>query len=292
MDADLVAVLSEERYRPVEALKRAVAQPEAIAEPVLALLDKAAGDSDCLDDGEANLLFWGLHALAAARDTRVLAPLLRFLRSDGEAIDALLGDATTETLPAILASCFDDDAAGLGRLILDSTVDGFVRNSAFAALGFLTRQGRISREAATALLVRFDEGRAAVEEDPAWIGWEETIAYLGIAGLAPRAEAARRDGRLTDAYSDAAWFRKALRQASAAPPDLSSFEPGHYAYLDDPVTALAWTDEAAGQPVTNPYKGVGRNDPCPCGSGKKYKKCCLEAGVIAASKPPLLPGLH
>jgi uncharacterized protein YecA (UPF0149 family) len=23
---------------------------------------------------------------------------------------------------------------------------------------------------------------------------------------------------------------------------------------------------------------VGRNDPCPCGSGKKYKKCCLNAG--------------
>ncbi|NLF16454.1 MAG: hypothetical protein GX595_04250 [Lentisphaerae bacterium] len=20
---------------------------------------------------------------------------------------------------------------------------------------------------------------------------------------------------------------------------------------------------------------VGRNDPCPCGSGRKYKKCCL-----------------
>ena len=23
-------------------------------------------------------------------------------------------------------------------------------------------------------------------------------------------------------------------------------------------------------------KTVGRNDPCPCGSGKKYKKCCLK----------------
>lgn len=22
---------------------------------------------------------------------------------------------------------------------------------------------------------------------------------------------------------------------------------------------------------------VGRNDPCPCGSGKKYKKCCLKS---------------
>jgi uncharacterized protein YecA (UPF0149 family) len=23
-------------------------------------------------------------------------------------------------------------------------------------------------------------------------------------------------------------------------------------------------------------KRIGRNDPCPCGSGKKYKKCCSE----------------
>ena len=26
-------------------------------------------------------------------------------------------------------------------------------------------------------------------------------------------------------------------------------------------------------PITNKDK-VQRNDPCPCGSGKKYKKCC------------------
>ena len=26
--------------------------------------------------------------------------------------------------------------------------------------------------------------------------------------------------------------------------------------------------------VTTPRKKVGRNEPCPCGSGKKYKKCC------------------
>jgi hypothetical protein len=27
--------------------------------------------------------------------------------------------------------------------------------------------------------------------------------------------------------------------------------------------------------------GIGRNDPCPCGSGRKYKKCCLAAGASA-----------
>ena len=32
------------------------------------------------------------------------------------------------------------------------------------------------------------------------------------------------------------------------------------------------------QPVKREEPRVGRNDPCPCGSGKKYKKCC-GAGV-------------
>ncbi len=27
------------------------------------------------------------------------------------------------------------------------------------------------------------------------------------------------------------------------------------------------------EPVRNPLKDVGRNDPCPCGSQQKYKKC-------------------
>jgi preprotein translocase subunit SecA len=29
-----------------------------------------------------------------------------------------------------------------------------------------------------------------------------------------------------------------------------------------------------GKPEPVKVKKVGRNDPCPCGSGKKYKKCC------------------
>jgi SEC-C motif-containing protein len=29
-------------------------------------------------------------------------------------------------------------------------------------------------------------------------------------------------------------------------------------------------------PVRSTQSKVGRNDPCPCGSGKKYKQCCLK----------------
>ena len=30
--------------------------------------------------------------------------------------------------------------------------------------------------------------------------------------------------------------------------------------------------------IVRDYKKIGRNDPCPCGSGKKYKNCCLSSG--------------
>lgn len=30
---------------------------------------------------------------------------------------------------------------------------------------------------------------------------------------------------------------------------------------------------------------VGRNDPCPCGSGKKYKKCCESAALAQSAEP-------
>jgi preprotein translocase subunit SecA len=32
------------------------------------------------------------------------------------------------------------------------------------------------------------------------------------------------------------------------------------------------------EPIRNRQQKVGRNDPCPCGSGKKYKNCCMRLG--------------
>ncbi len=43
---------------------------------------------------------------------------------------------------------------------------------------------------------------------------------------------------------------------------------------------LPGEDEAPLPPPVEPIKKggdePGRNDPCPCGSGKKYKQCCLK----------------
>src|SRR3954468_13634145 len=42
------------------------------------------------------------------------------------------------------------------------------------------------------------------------------------------------------------------------------------------------------EPYRNPFKGVGRNDPCPCGSGKKFKKCCLLVSVSLTANHPII----
>lgn len=35
-------------------------------------------------------------------------------------------------------------------------------------------------------------------------------------------------------------------------------------------------------------KKVGRNDPCPCGSGKKFKKCCEKKSYLARKSTHIL----
>ena len=45
-----------------------------------------------------------------------------------------------------------------------------------------------------------------------------------------------------------------------------------------PVRAQVPRPEAAQAPVHREEPKIGRNDPCPCGSGKKYKKCCGAKG--------------
>lgn len=46
--------------------------------------------------------------------------------------------------------------------------------------------------------------------------------------------------------------------------------------------AKAWK-EAHTQKIRK-FDKIGRNDPCPCGSGKKYKNCCLSSGKFEGVK--------
>ena len=56
-----------------------------------------------------------------------------------------------------------------------------------------------------------------------------------------------------------------------------AFSPKHEA--EKRRDRAAAEQHAAQQAVVSPYPKVGRNDLCPCGSGKKFKKCCLNLSI-------------
>ncbi len=52
------------------------------------------------------------------------------------------------------------------------------------------------------------------------------------------------------------------------------FMAGELAYRRPPANVMGWTAE---RDRASAFKAAGRNDRCPCGSGKKFKKCCARS---------------
>ncbi|MCA9049860.1 MAG: SEC-C domain-containing protein [Planctomycetaceae bacterium] len=69
------------------------------------------------------------------------------------------------------------------------------------------------------------------------------------------------------AFVGSLWKVTATEQDVAPPPE-EDYQTSGGGYE-------AGSEKRAVDPIVNAQPKVGRNDPCPCGSGKKYKKCCL-----------------
>jgi len=278
--------------QPFDLAKTAVATcieryPEAGPLPRMALEKYANGDD--VDEDVAMLLFRALHIMGGVRDTQAFEPLVRVLGRPPEDVEWLLGDAVTETLPHILTGTFNGNAEALFNGIADQQRDEMVRDSLFRAAIFLTWESRIDRARMVAFLEKFGTGELAVAGEFVWNAWLDAIALLGLRQLEPLVIEASSRGLIDDSNYDANDFQAQLEHAERNPEDRSRFREVEFGYLDNVVDTLrgfSSDDEETGeaddepvdnQPVINPWRHVGRNDPCPCGSGKKAKRCCLAA---------------
>lgn len=100
-------------------------------------------------------------------------------------------------------------------------------------------------------LKRVDSDARSAESEQARM---QNVQYSGPAELDGEAGAAKM---LLRPKQTAPVMHAAQRDINAPAPKASEEKPHTYRKADDP----------------NPYVGVGRNDPCPCGSGKKFKNC-------------------
>lgn len=161
-----------------------------------------------------------------------------------EGVDAL-GDARLAELAGLLAD--ERLAEAVGDAALDSGRDAAALDGLAAAVEPHTR-----RRAAAA--VRYVRGRCAEQAGHT----ADAEAHLHAALSA--------DARFGPALVEAAWYAEDRGEAQRAVTWLRRAGVG----ADDPQLARlrAW---AAPPPASG---DVGRNAPCPCGSGRKFKKCC------------------
>ena len=283
---------------PREAMQWTLGHWEEATPGLLDVLERYTSGADRSDE-TASAVFFILHLAGEQQDTRVF-PLLCRLAQNGEAIETALGDGITTTLKRILISTYDGDLDALKSVIEAAEADEFVRAAALEVLAYLTATGRIAREETEAYLLRLYNTMQPQHQGFVWSGWVLAIALLGLEAFSGVVRQAFGRGLIDPMVMNYDSFRRDLGRTLADPERMAGFRYDRLGPLGDAIGELsswyAFSDAAkrdqerratghgdkplsfadAPQSSVDPFKGVGRNDPCPCGSGKKFKKCCLQ----------------
>jgi hypothetical protein len=262
---------------------------------------------------ESNLPAFAMYLLAAWRETRALDPLLRYLEHGGEeAVDAL-GDIIPQDLTGMLGSLVAGRFDRVRAVVLNEKMSDMVRWAAIGTLVSAAVRGDLPVEEVEAFLEEVILTRPPADESDLWTALAIATRDLASKRLLPHIEPAFEQGlveeflirqpdlrrnvhggrerafrgflkkhqsRLVeDAVHSTRWWdfwnkREAPSPVPSARPELprpDGFPDDDFSDDDD------WPAPSLYEPVPQVVRAapkVGRNDPCPCGSAKKYKKCC------------------
>jgi hypothetical protein len=304
MDAgELLAQLAFQKRLPIEAIRAASADRARVAPIFVHAIEQFV-----LPDGDhtaQDALFFIFHLLGDWREKSAYRPLAQLLRCPRDDLDTIFGDALVESSHRVMATVFDGDPGPLYEVILDPDADDFIRSRMLEATAMVTLRGEMPRaEAVRFLRACYSE----LEQNVCWVwhGWQSAIALLGLVELKPLVEQAFARGFISLGWLGFEDFEQDLQQGIDDPAALLRQSDGEYDLFGDTIDELSTWDcfrpedtrlrpedtrrreredvrrnvvlWRAGTAV-NRYKNVGRNDPCPCGSGRKFKKCCLSADV-------------
>lgn len=267
----------------------------------------ASGRSTSAETLDAS--FFIIHLCREKRESRAF-PLICKLLEQADLEEEVLGDATTETVAGVLISTWNGDDRPLKRVIESLTADEFARGAAMDALAYIARSNRVPDAESRAYWHHLRRKMRPRGENYVWSAWAMSAANLGYADLAGEVEDLIARGWIS--YRDIAIedFLAEVKIAEQDPTGMAGFQhdrigpftdtigvlSGWYGFSaehqrraartekGDPRTPEEVISEALSQQQTNSafskkHSVPGRNDPCPCGSGKKYKRCCLGKGA-------------
>jgi hypothetical protein len=280
---------------PVDAIRAANANRAAMVPLFLTAFDQAETASPSMQDA----LFFAFHLLGQWREKSAYRPLAAFLRRPSDQVEPILAVATTETTHRVMASVFDGDPQPLYEVILDPGADEFIRARMFGALVIVTLRGELPREETARFLRSCYTDLQPQDECFAWEGWQGAVAMLQLREFKPLVKQAFQRGFISRSWLAFKDFEQDLQRAIDAEPQPRQRDD-EFELFGDTIEELSGWDAFAPEdekaqgswnawnspthaPAVNPFRAVGRNDPCPCGSGKKFKKCCLDSHRLGNS---------
>jgi hypothetical protein len=281
-------------YFPREAIEEAIRRREEITPHLMRALQEAVERPVGSKEEEASFLpLYAIFLLAQFRERRAYRLIIDLCRLTRESLDSLIGDIITEGLPRIIASVFDGDTKPIKAVIENSSIDEYVRGSAIRSLSFLVHEGVIEREEVIAYFTELF--RTGLERKPSHV-WDELACEavdLYAKSLADDIRGAYEEGLLWPGYMQPEEVEEVFAMQEEAA--LARSRSRHKGLIDDVVKEMHWwacfSPRKESRPkLTEPFAAaagrqdtgtgvrsapkVGRNAPCPCGSGKKYKRCC------------------
>ncbi len=270
---------------PKAALQAAIAKKQEISPHLLTILEDAGRDIDAVAQKKNDYGFlYAMFLLAQFREREALQPLLRFFSTPGQTAIALTGDVVTESLGQLLAGVSAGDIAPIQTMIENSDIDPFVRAAGLEALLCLVAWGEASPPEVITYFSELLDGRLEQQPSHVWNYLAEAVSRLCGPDLTANLMQAYDKGLISPLYMNWTEAEKMLnRPVEENLKDLEK-DAGLAAITDVIAEMENWAcfrpqeqrihRQDGGHPVAFPDK-TGRNEPCPCGSGKKYKKCCL-----------------
>jgi hypothetical protein len=273
----LMELKSQELTFPREALEFAIANRDLMIPELLKILKRTIENYEAFLDQENYMgHIYAMFLLAQFREKSAYELIIQLSSLPGEIPDELMGDTVTEDLPRILAgvSCGDDYL--IRRLAENEDVFEYVRGSALGALVTLVAAGEKSRDE----LIDYFQSlfRTKLSREPSVV-WENLVSYsldLYPGEVYQDIKQCYRDDLIDPLFVSMEDVEESLVLGKeAALEDLKKNR--HYTLITDAIKDMeGWACFEPPKPSSADKKSkkIGRNDPCPCGSGKKYKKCC------------------
>lgn len=287
---------------PEAALRKAQANRDAIIPRLIQAMEAATAKTAAGHEVTGNAHLFALFLLTEFQAREAWPAIRTMLKLPGEGAFDLYGDLITESLSSVLAVFLDNAPDELDTLISDQSINEYVRWEGLNTYKHLVRDQRITREAAAARLHRHLQTAINTRETPFLTFVVTTLTDYAVPDTEEDLRTAFRlklvdltiirERNLDEQFAAGdAGFQQVLAQCPETgvadtvellrpwfTPDESS---GRMVADED---AFNWDieedpDEQRPPSATIRHTGplVGRNDPCPCGSGRKFKKCCGKA---------------